>query len=177
QGSKITYTRHDSPLFLNSKEALSSFFRTDKKKYHQTSFYIEERKKRAILIDKNEKPVGGKWTFDAENRKKYPVKKVAPAVQYPDMDTHYEEAKMYVNTYFGHHLGEVSDQPLYPIGFENTNAWFQQFLEQRFMEFGTYEDAIVAENSILHHSVLTPMMNIGLITPDSVIGNALEYAR
>ncbi|MEL6918998.1 MAG: cryptochrome/photolyase family protein [Bacteroidota bacterium] len=41
QGSKITYTRHDSPLFLNSKEELSSFFRTDKKKYHQTSFYIE----------------------------------------------------------------------------------------------------------------------------------------
>ena len=45
------------------------------------------------------------------------------------------------------------------------------------MEFGVYEDAIVAENSILNHSVLTPMLNVGLITPEIVINHCLIYAK
>jgi deoxyribodipyrimidine photolyase-related protein len=45
------------------------------------------------------------------------------------------------------------------------------------MEFGVYEDAIVADNSILHHSVLTPMLNVGLITPKEIIEACLVYAE
>ena len=55
--------------------------------------------------------------------------------------------------------------PLYPINFDLTHKWLHQFFEYRFMDFGIYEDAIVAENSILNHSVLTPMLNVGLISP------------
>ena len=74
----MTQTVQDSLLFLNRKEQLLPFFRSDKKKYHQTTFYTEERKKRNILLDPDEKPIGGKWTFDTENRKKYPAKKTPP---------------------------------------------------------------------------------------------------
>ena len=66
---------------------------------------------------------------------------------------------------------------MYPTNFETSQQWFQQFLEQRFLEFGTYEDAIVAENSILNHSVLTPMLNVGLITPKVVIERSIAYAK
>ena len=45
------------------------------------------------------------------------------------------------------------------------------------MEFGSYEDAIVAEYSILNHSVLTPMLNTGLITPQEIIDACLQYAE
>jgi len=72
--NNITTTVYRSPLFLNSKEELDVFFRKDKKKYHQTTFYTEQRKKRNILLEPDGKPVGGKWTFDTENRKKYPAK-------------------------------------------------------------------------------------------------------
>ena len=127
-------------------------------------------------MDLDGKPTGGKWTFDAENRKKYPAKKIPPSIQYPDNDVYYDEAKAYVATHFSDHLGSITESPLYPTNFETTNQWLHQFFEQRFMEFGVYEDAIVAENSILNHSVLTPMLNVGLITPNDIITACLEYA-
>jgi deoxyribodipyrimidine photolyase-related protein len=71
----ISTTEYTSPLFLNTKDELANFFRKDKKKYHQSTFYTEQRKKRKILVDSENNPLGGKWSFDAENRKKYPAKK------------------------------------------------------------------------------------------------------
>ncbi len=173
----IPYTVHDSPMYLNSKEDLSDFFRADKKKFYQTKFYTDQRKARNILLDENGKPEGGKWTYDTENRKKYPAKKVPPSVQYPDNDSYYEEAKSYVEAIFSSNFGELTEQLLYPNTFEKTQTWFRSFLETRFTEFGVYEDAIVAENSILNHSVLTPMLNVGLITPQEIVDQSLVYAE
>lgn len=170
-------TQHPSPLFLNTEEALADFFRKDKQQYHQTTFYKAQRKKRNILMEPNGKPSGGKWTFDTENRKKYPAKKTPPSLQYPKADDYATEAKQYVATHFSHHLGSLSEYPLYPTSFETTQAWLQQFLEQRFAAFGAYEDAIVAEHTLLHHSLLTPMLNVGLITPQAVIAASLRYAE
>ena len=168
--------QHPSPMFLNSKEELTSFFSSDKKKYHQTTFYTEQRKKRNILMDSHGKPMGGKWTFDTENRKKYPAKKIPPSIQFPETDSYFKEAISYVNANFSNNLGELTDFPLYPNSFSDSRNWLNQFLEQRFSEFGVYEDAIVAENSILNHSVLSPMLNVGLITPKEVLNVCLHYA-
>ncbi|MCL5246817.1 cryptochrome/photolyase family protein [Cellulophaga sp. 20_2_10] len=173
----IKTTIHTSPLFLNTEEDLASFFTADKKKYHQTTFYKEQRKKLDILIDENGEPEGGKWTYDTENRKKYPTKKTPPSIQFPDVDVYYQEAKTYVEEHFLGNLGSLTEQSLYPTSFSATEDWLQQFFDQRFMEFGVYEDAIVAENSILNHSVLTPMLNVGLITPKEIVDKALDYAR
>lgn len=167
---------YDSPMFLNSKKELSGFFKPEKKKYHQTSFYIQERKKRKILVDKDESPVGGKWTFDSENRKKYPANKLSPAIQFPEKDEYYLEAKGYVARYFSKNPGELTEQPLYPMSFNSTSQWFNQFLATRFFGFGDYEDAIVAKASILNHSVLTPMLNVGLVTPGDIVKSSLTYA-
>jgi deoxyribodipyrimidine photolyase-related protein len=173
----INLKQFHSPLFLNTKEELYDFFRADKKKYHQTAFYKEQRKKQNILIEEDGKPNGGKWTFDEENRKKYPAKKTPPAIQFPQNDESFEEAKVYVETHFSDNLGSLTKQSLYPTSFKSTKSWLHQFFDQRFMEFGSYEDAIVAENSILNHSVLSPMLNVGLITPKEVISNCLIYAK
>jgi len=76
----IQLTMHDSPQFLNSKKDLQPFFRADKKSFFQTTFYKQQRKRFDILLDAEGKPEGGKWTYDADNRKKYPKDKPPPAV-------------------------------------------------------------------------------------------------
>ena len=167
---------YDSPLFLNTKEDLASFFKPEKKKFHQTTFYKEQREKRAILMEDDGKPSGGKWTFDTENRKKYPKKKIPPAVQFPDSDEYYKEATDYVAKNFSKHYGTLTEHSLYANTYEKSQSWLRQFFEQRFMEFGAYEDAIVGEHSILNHSVLTPMMNVGLLTPREVVEKSLLFA-
>ena len=173
----ITIEKLTSPMFLNTSDELLPFFRGDKKKYHQTSFYIEERKKRNVLLTSEGSPEGGKWTYDTENRKKYPAKKIPPHIQFPDADVYYKEATTYVQEHFSDHLGNLNDLSLYPTNHLTTSKWLDQFLEHRFMEFGPYEDAIVGENSLLHHSVLTPMLNVGLITPQEIIDRSLDYAK
>jgi deoxyribodipyrimidine photolyase-related protein len=175
--NEIESTVLDSPLFLNSKEDLQAFFRSDKKKYQQATFYKDQRTQRHILIDPDGNPSGGKWSFDAENRKKYPAKKTPPSIQFPDVDDFYKEACEYVSANFSNNIGELTEQPLYPITFESTQEWFQQFLEQRFLEFGAYEDAIVKEHHILNHSLLTPMLNVGLISPKEVIEQSTAFAK
>ena len=173
----IATHEYPSPSFLNSKEALGTYFKKGRKRYHQTQFYTEQRKTRRILLQDNGKPVGDKWTFDTENRKKYPAKKTPPSVQYPDQNTFYEEAVLYVEKNFSNNLGTLEKHPTYPNTFETADAWFQQFLEFRFAEFGPYEDAIVSKELILNHSVLTPMLNTGLLTPKRIIDEALAFAE
>jgi len=173
----ITLQQFNNDLFLNTPEELSSFFKKEKKKFHQSTFYTQERKKRNILVDENQKPVGGKWSFDAENRKKYPAKKTPPSIHFPDTDPYHLESLEYVEKHFSDHYGNCTKNKMYPTSFKETEQWLLQFLENRFYEFGTYEDAIVAENIILNHSVLTPMLNIGLITPKEVIEKTLKYSQ
>jgi len=166
-----------SPLFLNNKDELASFFRADKKSFFQTTFYKQQRKKRKILLDKEGKPVGGKWTYDSENRKKYPKGKQAPNVYFPDNNDFWKEAVTYTEKNFGSNPGDLAAEPMYPVNHQGAQDWFEQFLEYRFFDFGIYEDAIVAEQAILNHGVLTPMMNVGLLLPQIVLEQSLDFAE
>lgn len=167
---------HENIQFLNTKESLATFFRSEKKSFFQTTFYKQQRKKRGILLDKEEKPLGGRWTFDTENRKKYPKKKIPPAIHFPDKSEIWNEAVDYTNSLFSKNPGDLSKDRYYPIDHTETQAWFEQFLMYRFHDFGSYEDAIVKESSILNHSVLSPLLNVGLIVPTEIIERTLAYA-
>ncbi|MBC6426322.1 MAG: cryptochrome/photolyase family protein [Ekhidna sp.] len=172
----IKLIRYQSPGFINIQEELSEFFKPTKKKFLQTEFYTKERKKRGILIDDAAHPIGGRWTFDVENRKKYPKDKAPPKVSFPPVNSFYDEAVEYVERYFSSNPGSIGASPLYPIDFESAKAWLEQFLQTRFSEFGDYEDAIVSKESILNHSLFSPLINIGLLTPGFVIDEILKYA-
>ena len=174
--SNIALEQHPTQLFFNTKEDLASFFEKDKKRYFHHTFYTQQRKRHQILVDEKNEPAGGKWSFDAENRKKYPKGKTPPSIQYPPTDAYYEEAKKYVATHFSDHYGSLSAAPLYPLNYQSAKKWLNSFLEQRFLEFGPFEDAIVAEYSILNHSVLTPMLNIGLLTAQEIIETTLQFS-
>lgn len=165
----------DNPIFINTKEDLKEYF-DGKEFYHQTDFYKQQRISRNILM-KTGKPMGGKWTFDTENRKKYPKNKKAPSISFPDNSAFYEEAKIYTEKYFGENYGNLTSYQLYPPTFEDAEKWLDQFLELRFADFGEYEDSIVEHEHFLHHSVLSPLLNVGLLTPDFVLEQAIEYAK
>jgi len=168
---------YDSPMFLNTMEDLKNHFKTGRKRYHQTKFYTEQRKQRHLLLEKEGKPKGGKWTFDTENRKKYPAKKTPPSIQFPDRTPYHVEAEQYVNEHFTDNPGRLNGNAYYPISSKGSNDWLQQFFEHRFAEFGPYEDAIVKEETILNHSVLTPMLNVGLLLPHEVVDKAIAFAE
>ncbi len=167
----------DSPQFINTNEELATFFRADKKSFFQTTFYKQQRKKLNILLDENQKPIGGKWTYDSDNRKKYPKNQQPPNIHFPDSTSFWKEAVEYTEKYFSNNPGTISNDPFYPINFEQTDAWLEQFLEFRFFAFGPYEDAIVKEASFLNHSVLTPMLNVGLILPMNIVNRSLAFAH
>ena len=167
---------YDNPLFINTKDELSSFFKPTKKKFFQTSFYKQQRKERDILMVNGE-PEGGKLTYDSENRKKYPKDKTPPHIQFPDKTKYHKEAEEYVNSNFNNHYGKLNDFVVYPIDFKSSEDWLQQFFEQRFHEFGPYEDAIVKEEHFLNHSILSPLINVGLLNPSEVIEKAIDYAK
>jgi deoxyribodipyrimidine photolyase-related protein len=167
---------YQNVLFINSKDDLSSFFKPTKKKFFQTSFYKQQRKGRNILMI-NDEPEGGKLTYDADNRKKYPKDKTPPSIQFPDATGYHKEAEGYVKNNFSEHYGELTDFSIYPIDYKTAKEWLQQFLEIRFHEFGTYEDAIVKEEHFLNHSLLSPLINVGLLEPLYVIEKAIEYAK
>ena len=164
----------DGPLFINTKEDLKEYF-NDKKSYHQTDFYKQQRISRNILM-KAGKPIGGKWTFDTENRKKYPKNKKAPSIHFPESNTYYEEAKKYTEKNFSKNYGNLTSYQLYPVNFEEAENWLNQFLDLRFADFGVYEDSIVEHEHFLHHSVLSPLLNIGLLTAENVLEKAVDYA-
>ncbi|NRB84010.1 MAG: cryptochrome/photolyase family protein [Winogradskyella sp.] len=166
---------YESQLFINTKDELSSFFKPTKTKFFQTSFYKQQRRDRNILMV-NDEPQGGKLTYDAENRKKYPKDKSAPSIQFPELSRHHKEANNYVAKYFEKHYGELNDFINYPIDYDSAEQWFEQFLEQRFNEFGAYEDAIVKEEHFLNHSLLSPLINVGLLDPIVVVNRAISFA-
>lgn len=167
---------YPSPLFMNSREVNQSYF-NGKKKYFQTDFYQRQRKRLNILLEKNGSPQGGKWSFDTENREKYPKKKQPPKVSFPSDNEYLQEARKYVEKNFPGNYGEVNNSFNYPVSFKEAGAWFRQFLEQRMEEFGLYEDAIVTNEIILHHSLLSPLINTGLLLPEQVVRETLAYAK
>jgi len=167
----------ESPQFLNSTDENLTFFNPDKKKYFQTSFYKLQRKKMNILMDDDDNPIGGKWTYDDENRKKYPKNKIPPSIKYPKADSDFhKEAKFYVESNYPINYGKLDSEIKYPTDYPTAKSWLSDFLEQRFLEFGDYEDAIVQHESILNHSLLSPLINCGLLTPLFVINKLNEYA-
>jgi deoxyribodipyrimidine photolyase-related protein len=167
--------KNHTPLFLNSIEELTTYF-SDKKRMFQTDFYKQQRLSRNILLEKDKKPLGGKWTFDDENRLKYPKGKTAPKTNFLKPNNFYLEAITNTQKHFSGNYGNLNPDYIYPTTYAESKSWLKKFFKSRFSEFGAYEDAIVANENILHHSVLTPMLNAGLLTPQFVIDEALIYA-
>ncbi len=86
------------------------------------------------------------------------------------------EAQQYVEQHFPDNPGSVEDFN-YPVTHEASQKWLRCFLREKLISFGIYEDAIIRDEPFLFHSVLTPMLNIGLLTPDQIIQETLAHVE
>jgi len=173
---RIELTIYESPNFLNTINQVADFF-SKKKTYFQTDFYTWQRKSRNILLEKDGKPMGGKWTYDAENRAKFPKKEIIPKLPSAPPNKYISQAVSYIQKFYPNNYGSVNVHHLFAINFDDTEKWLDNFLQDRFEKFGIYEDAIVAKEYVLHHSVLSPMLNVGLISPQQIIDQVIVYAN
>ena len=142
--------------------------------YRHDLFYEWQRRRLNILMTKDGKPKGGKWSFDKDNRKPLPKSVKLTFEPKPFENNYYEEAKQYIEEHFPNNYGEITET-IYPINHRDSKRWLYEFLENRFSNFGKYEDAESQENPFLFHSVLTPMMNIGLLTDFEVLKETEEF--
>jgi deoxyribodipyrimidine photolyase-related protein len=171
----IAATVIDDPCFLTPRFAIDDFT-AGREKLHFTEFYIGQRKRLGLLLEKGNKPTGGKWSFDPENRKKLPKGLKPPAVSLPTEDDYVREARQYVRRAFSTAPGD--DQVfIYPTDHASARRWLAEFVERRLEQFGAYEDAISAREDLLFHSVLTPMLNVGLLSPQEVVDAVLARAE
>jgi deoxyribodipyrimidine photolyase-related protein len=170
--SNIALKWYATPNFLRTT---AEYDAQGLKKYFQTDFYVLNRKHFKILLEPDGKPHGGKWTYDADNRKTYPKDKTPPELPTVATTPFVTEAIAYVEKHYKNNYGNTQNF-IYPINFTDTKKWLQNFLQKRFADFGVYEDAMVENQKYLNHSVLTPMLNIGLITPKAIIDEAIKYA-
>lgn len=163
----------ESPNFLTTVAEFDEFKKKDKR-YFMANFYIWQRKRLRLLLDAAGEPLGGQWSFDAENRQRVPagmaIPKAAPVAANPFV----AEATEYVQQAFADHYGTTANFA-YPVTRAAAHAALDDFLEHRLLHFGAYEDAMVQREPVLFHSLLSPMLNTGLLSPSEVLQRTLEF--
>ena len=172
QRAKITVQTHQSPMFLTSRDDFQQYLQSVKKPFMKT-FYERQRRKLGILLDADGRPLGGRWSFDTENRKKLPKGLELPTVPFSAPTKVTKEVLHLVSSMFNDHPGNVQDFGL-TVTRSEALRWLNDFLAKKLEDFGPYEDAICKDSAFLFHSVLSPALNLGLITPHEVIETTLK---
>ena len=163
-----------SPMFMSDRALLKEYFEKNKKPF-LNNFYKLQRINQNILI-KNNLPTGGKWSFDEDNRKKLPKNIQIPPIKLPSENKNIKDVKILIDEKFKKHPGNISGF-LIPTNRETALNWLQSFFKDRFKNFGDYEDALTTESNLVFHSLLSPLLNIGLLVPSEVIQEALKYHK
>lgn len=169
-GAEICW--YENPNFVSPLSALKQYFQHGKD--FMAEFYKWQRKRLNVMLTKEGGPEGGKWSYDAENRKKLPKDLEVPALPEVSETGPLREAREYVKKTFPKSPGS-SEVMNYPVTRRSALSCLQSFFEQRFEYYGPYQDALEPDNSFLFHSLLTPALNVGLISAEEVVQKALEY--
>ncbi|HMS54240.1 MAG TPA: cryptochrome/photolyase family protein [Fimbriimonadaceae bacterium] len=159
----------ESPSFLTGRDEWDRYKSEHPHRYHMADFYRLQRRRLGILLDENDKPLGGSWSFDKENRKPLPRSKLVPALPLQSPDP---KLATLVNDWFPSHVGNAEELWL-PTERSAALEWLDDFIRNRLHEFGPYEDAISSHEDVLFHSALSPLLNCGLLTPKEVLDRVL----
>lgn len=171
----VPLTLLPSPAFLESAAESRSWF-AGQKRPRMASFYQRQRKRLGLLLEADGTPTGGQWSFDADNRRKLPKGYEEPALPQVPPSQHEPAVRALIAEHFSDHPGALGSLWI-PYDHAGAEAWLQQFLNERLDGFGPYEDALSRRFDTLHHSLLSPLLNIGLLTPAPVIAALIEHAE
>jgi deoxyribodipyrimidine photolyase-related protein len=155
--------------FLCSIEDFRTW-RKGRKQLRMEYFYRDMRRRHRVLLD-GEEPVGGKWNFDAENRKP-----PAAGLKGPKRISHAKDAitksvLALVEERFAGHMGSL-DSFHFAVTADQAEMELQQFIDEILPNFGDYQDAMVKGEPYLYHSLISSYINAGLLLPIDVIRRA-----
>lgn len=161
----------DSEHFLTSRADLSSFF--SDKKFLMETFYRDIRKKNGWLMNGN-KPEGGRWNYDKENRKALPKDKVVvdPLLFNHDITNivemlHAADVKT---------VGKIdASQFTWPLDRQECLKLLRFFYKTCFQDYGRYQDAMHTDHWSLFHSRISFALNTKMLSPREVVDKAIEY--
>lgn len=168
---KFTFNVKETLMFATTKEQLQEYHdEVFNKKFALTSsFYRWQRKTMKIMY-----PIGKKYklSYDKENRE--PFEKNQKDVFKPKIqkNKYVTEAIKYVNKYFNKNFGELNEF-VYPIDHKEAQKWLDNFIKIRFEKFGIFEDAFNKDIKYGYHSVLSPLINVGLLTDNEILSKIL----
>jgi deoxyribodipyrimidine photolyase-related protein len=163
-----------TPMFLCGREEFADWLEGQGQP-RMANFYKWQRRRLDILVDGSGRPEGGRWSFDAENRKRLPPGIPVPALPTVRPGRHVRQVREVVDRWFPEHPGATAEFWL-PTTRAQARDWLKDFLEQRFSCFGDYEDALTTRSDAVFHSALSPLMNVGLLTPREVVSRTLAFA-
>lgn len=148
--------------FIATKEEFASWA-DGRKQFRMEYFYRDMRRKTNLLMD-GDKPEGGKWNYDKENRKppKSDLKFPEPLRFQPDAIT--QDVIEMVKTTFASRMGSA-DGFFWAVTRDGALEALVYFLDYGLERFGDYQDAMVGGESFLFHSLLSPYLNVGLLGP------------
>lgn len=144
-----------------------------RKQLRMEYFYREMRRKTGLLME-GDQPVGGQWNYDAENRKPPKQGLVVPPPTRFAADDITTEVLALVEAEFPDHFGD-----LLPFDFAVTSAQarhvLDEFIARRLPQFGSYQDAMVADEPFMFHAHIGFYLNCGLLSPQEAV-TAAEQA-
>jgi deoxyribodipyrimidine photolyase-related protein len=157
----------ENDLFLTSRSDFA-LWAGKQNRFVMENFYRAQRVRLDILVVSGE-PVGGRWNYDAENRLPPPKNYVWP----PHLKHERDEIDLKVATELQHDATQI-----WATTRAGAVAQLEYFVEHHLADFGPYEDAIAADEWALHHSLLSPYMNVGLLHASEVVEAAVvAFAR
>jgi deoxyribodipyrimidine photolyase-related protein len=167
----IPYSFTDTAHFLSTRNEVKNLFE-GKKQILMETFYRAMRKRYNLLMD-GEKPVGGKWNYDEDNRKKW--KGTPPAPQHNllkiDVSEVIKDIEQSGVAYFGNINPKVFT---WPVSRQDALTLLAYFVEESLPYFGHFQDAMSTKENYLFHSRLSFALNIKLISPIEVVQCAID---
>lgn len=152
----------DDPRFICSRDQFASWAK-GRKTLRMEFFYREMRRKTGLLME-GDQPAGGRWNFDAENRKAPPGALLIPERLRFTPDAEVQAVKEMVDQRFPDHFG-TSQHFEYPVKRPDAEAAAHCFMAHSLPLFGDFQDAMLRGHKFLFHSVLSPLINVGLLDP------------
>ena len=157
----VSFVAND--FFLTSR-ADFALWAGAQKSFLMENFYRAQRVRLNVLVEGG-KPTGGAWNFDKENRLPPPKNYEWPKYLEHSRDAIDEEVAIELN---------YSPGTTWATTREGALAQLKNFITNHFATFGPYEDAMANDNWAVHHSLLSPYLNNGLLHAQEVIDAAVK---
>ena len=151
--------------FLSTPQEFANWA-AGRKQLRMEYFYRDMRRKTRLLMD-GDQPVGGRWNFDAENRKPADVDLFMPRPMAFAPDAMTRDVLALVEARFANHFGDLTPFR-FAVTRDDAQAAFRAFVNDALPRFGDFQDAMLTGEPFLYHAVIAQYLNCGLLDPLAV---------